>query len=85
MSTFLDGAVAMGCVVAGLFFLRFWRDTADRLFLYFASAFWVFAIGYGVLGMVPLADEKRQYVFLLRLVGFGAIIWGIAQKNRGRL
>ena len=40
---FLHGAIAMGFAVAGLYFLRFWRDTGDRLFAFFAAAFWVFA------------------------------------------
>ncbi len=83
MAVFLDGAVAMGCAVAGLFFLRFWRNSRDDLFVYFAVAFWVFAISYAVLGLVPLADEKRPYVFVVRLFGFGAILWGVAWKNRG--
>ena len=36
MNAFFQGTVAMGCAVAGLFFLRFWRDARDRLFLLFA-------------------------------------------------
>ena len=36
---FLQGAVAMGCVVIGMLFFRFWRESQDRLFLRFASAF----------------------------------------------
>lgn len=83
MAVFFDGAVAMGCLVAGLFFLRFWRDSGDEIFAYFASAFWLFAISYAVLGLVPLADEKRPLVFLVRLLGFGVILWGVAWKNRG--
>ncbi len=82
MAVFFDGAVTMGCVVAGLLFLRFWRESRDTLFVYFAVAFWMFAISYAVLGLVPPADEKRPYVFLIRLIGFGAILWGVARKNR---
>jgi hypothetical protein len=33
------GTVAMGCAIAGLFFLRFWKETKDRLFLSFTLAF----------------------------------------------
>ena len=32
----LIGAIAMGWLVAGLFFFRFWRQTGDRFFLWFA-------------------------------------------------
>ena len=35
----LMGAVAMASVVAALFFLRFWSQTRDHLFLFFAAAF----------------------------------------------
>lgn len=82
MSTFLYGATAMGCFVAGLFFLRFWRQSRDTLFVSFAVAFWLFALNYSVLGLVPLATERRPFVFLLRLAGFITILWGIVQKNR---
>jgi hypothetical protein len=37
------GALAMAFAVAGLFFLRFWRDTKDRLFAFFALAFFALA------------------------------------------
>ena len=82
MALFLDGALALGYAVAGLYFFRFWRDSDDDLFACFAVAFWMFAISYAVPGLVPLADEKRPYVFLIRLIGFGAILWGVARKNR---
>lgn len=36
---FLLGVIAVCSIIAGLFFLRFWRDTRDSLFLAFAAAF----------------------------------------------
>ena len=42
--SFLQGAIAMCFAIAGLFFLRFWRDTRDRLFLLFALSFWLQAM-----------------------------------------
>ena len=39
MQEFLIGATAMACWVAMRFFLRFWRETCDRLFLMFSAAF----------------------------------------------
>ena len=38
-SSVLMGAVAMASFVATIFFLRFWRQTRDSLFLLFAIAF----------------------------------------------
>ena len=40
---FVLGAAAMGYLIVGLFFFRFWRQTSDGLFLTFAAAFWVLA------------------------------------------
>ena len=39
LNAVLMGAVAMASFVAMLFFLRFWRQTRDSLFLLFAIAF----------------------------------------------
>ena len=79
---FMQGAVAMGCVVAGMFFLRFWRESRDRLFLFFSVAFWMLGLSYLALGIVAVATEWRVYVFLLRLLAFCTIVVGIAEKNR---
>ena len=79
---FLQGAVAMGCVTAGMIFFRFWRQSRDRLFLSFASAFWILAVSYALLGLVAFATEWRVYVFVVRLVAFCMIIYGILEKNR---
>ncbi|HYG34460.1 MAG TPA: DUF5985 family protein, partial [Clostridia bacterium] len=36
---FLSGAIMLNAWAISLFFLRFWRNTGDRLFAFFASAF----------------------------------------------
>jgi hypothetical protein len=79
---FIQGAVAMGCAIAAVFFLRFWRHSRDRLFCYFAAAFFVLSGSYALLGTIALATEWRVYVFLLRLVAFCLILYGIFDKNR---
>jgi hypothetical protein len=79
---FLRGVTAMGFAVAGLFFFRFWRASLDRLFLLFALAFWILAVDYVVLGVVPLATEWGLSVYTVRLLAFGLILFGIAEKNR---
>lgn len=35
-----------------------------------------------VFGMLPLADERRAYAFVLRLVGFVMILIGVVLKDR---
>ncbi|HEX6435777.1 MAG TPA: DUF5985 family protein [Candidatus Binatia bacterium] len=39
MDFMLLGAISMASLIAGLFFLRFWKDTGDRFFLFFAVSF----------------------------------------------
>ena len=73
----------MGCVMAGLFFLRFWRKTRDRLFAIFAVAFWALASERVVLEIVSV-NEFRPYVYGIRLFAFGLIILAIVDKNRAR-
>ena len=82
MATFFYGAATLGCLVAGLYFLRFWRESLDRLFLFFALAFWALAANYALLGTVTLATESRVYVFVVRLIAFCLIIYAIIDKNR---
>jgi hypothetical protein len=82
MNEFLWGALAISAWVVGLVFLRFWKLSRDRLFLCFFLAFWTLALNWLWLGMVPLVDETRHYVFGVRLVAFLIIIAGIIDKNR---
>ena len=84
INDFFYGASAMGCAVAGLYFLRFWRQSFDRLFLLFALAFWLLAANYALLGTIQFANEARVYVFSVRLVAFCLILYGIFDKNRRR-
>jgi hypothetical protein len=82
MNTFLHGAIAMACWVAGLFFLRFWRETRDRLFLFFFPAFWLFSAHWTALAKVDPNLETRHYVYMMRLVVFALIAAGVIDKNR---
>jgi hypothetical protein len=83
MTNALLGAVAMASAVAGLFFLRFWRDTRDRLFLMFGLAFWTLSFNW--IGLVALSDasvESRTPFYVMRLLAFLLIVVAIADKNR---
>jgi hypothetical protein len=78
----VSGAIAMGYAVAGLFFLRFWRETRDRLFLIFSGAFWV--LGLQRLALVFSSDmgEDHTGLYLIRLFAFLLILGAIVDKNR---
>lgn len=81
MHQFLLGMVVMGCAVAGLFFLRFWRKTRDRLFLVFAVAFWLLGLSWTALAFMP-HGEARIAIYIVRLLAFAFILVGIVDKNR---
>lgn len=72
----------MACWVAGLFFLKFWRDTKDRLFATFAAAFWMLAIERIILAMIQKENEIYSYVYVIRFFAFILIIGAIIDKNR---
>jgi hypothetical protein len=78
----LSGAIFMGLAVVGLFFLRFWRQTGDRLFAIFAMAFWVLTLERLLLLLIDPKDELRPYVYTVRLFAFLLILTAIIDKNR---
>ncbi len=80
----LMGAVAMASFVATLFFLRFWTQTRDPLFLFFSSAFALDTLSRVALAMSHPSDELEPFYYLARLVMLGLIIAAIVQKNRPR-
>ena len=79
---FLRGGLVMACFVAGLFFLHYYRQTRDRIFVFFVVAFWSLAVHWIGLAVINPALESRHYVFLFRLLAFVALIVGILDKNR---
>jgi hypothetical protein len=78
----LTGATAMASFVAMLFFVRFWRQTRDTLFLMFAVSFGIDGITRVALGLMHVNGETEPLFYLGRLVSFGLIIVAIVQKNR---
>src|SRR6188768_4168158 len=83
---FMLGGLVMGCFVAGLFFLRFWRKTRDRLFAIFAIAFWLMGINWLALSFTDVnASEDAEFraaLYLIRLLAFVLILYAILEKNR---
>ena len=78
----IDGATAFACLVIALSFLRFWRQTGDRLFAMFALAFVIFAVNRVVLTALDQDDENRTIVYIVRFLAFALIAAAIADKNR---
>jgi hypothetical protein len=78
----VSGAIVMGYAVAGLFFLRFWRATRDRLFLILSGAFWILGIQRLVLAFTRDMVEDHTALYLVRLFAFLLILAAIVDKNR---
>jgi hypothetical protein len=79
LNTFIWGASAAASWAIGLFFLRFWRDTRDRLFAFFALSFFMMAVNRVGLAVQP-ADE-REPLYWIRFLAFALILIGILDKN----
>lgn len=79
---FLSGAITMGFVVAGLFFLRFWKRTHEGLFVAFALAFWLLGLTQALLSFTNIPVEERSWLYLLRLAAFSLILISVWLKNR---
>jgi hypothetical protein len=82
MRHFLWGALAMTSVIASIFFMRYFRLTRDRLFVFFSIAFLVMALNWIGLAIADPSIETRHQVYVLRLLAFVLILIGIIDKNR---
>jgi peptidoglycan/LPS O-acetylase OafA/YrhL len=78
---FIGGALTMGYLVLGLFFLKFWRRTRDELFMIFALAFWLLAANGMAVSVSSSYDSDIGWTYLLRLFAFVLIIIAIVRKN----
>lgn len=84
MSRFMAGWIVAMCFAAGLFFLRFWRRTHDRLFGWFALAFWIMGAHWMALAFTVSENEFRPVFYFMRLLAFLVILFAILDKNRSR-
>lgn len=78
----LLGAIAMAAFTIALIFIRFWRTTRDRFFLFFAAAFALVGVGRIVLGVVPHSDDQTPVIYLIQLLAFVVILYAVVDKNR---
>lgn len=82
MNEMLLGAIAACCFVIGLFFLRFWKNTHDRFFLFFALSF--FIEGANRMSLVLFFDllEASPSYYIIRVISYSFIIIAILAKNK---
>lgn len=81
-SYLLLGAIVMGNLLAGLLFLRYWRDSRDRFFLLFAASFFVESINRVAAALSPRPNEASVWIYGIRLIAYALILLAILEKNR---
>jgi len=84
MDYLMAGAIAMASMTIALFFLRFWRNSGDRFFLYFALSFAIEGLHRLYAVIQDGGGEDSPLHYLIRLLAYGLILWAILDKNLPR-
>lgn len=79
---FLLGIIVTCSFVAGAYFLRFWRKTADPLFLGFGAAFLIEGANRIVFLFFESPEAGNPVVYAVRFLSYLIILLAIAHKNR---
>lgn len=82
VTMFISGMLAAGYAIAALYFLKFWRQTRDRLFGFFAASFALLLIQRLALALATDMIDDTAWYYLIRLLAFALIIIAIVDKNR---
>ncbi|CUS39131.1 conserved membrane hypothetical protein [Candidatus Nitrospira nitrificans] len=78
----LLGCIIMANAVVVLFFIKYWKMTGDRFFLFFAWAFVLEAVCRVILAAYVVNSESEPLVYSIRLLAYSLILAGILDKNR---
>jgi hypothetical protein len=78
---FLGGGTMVALCVIGVFFLRFWFEGRDRLFLFFAGAFFLLAVSQITLVLFGNSGDQQPIGYWLRFIAFLMIMFAIVEKN----
>jgi len=84
LQLFTGGMLAAGYAIAALLFLRFWRETRDRLFAFFAAAFALLTLQTTVLTLLGDRIDEPALMYVVRLLAYLLILAAIVDKNRAR-
>lgn len=86
---FISGIYMATFAASGVFFLKFWRASKDRFFLFFCLACWLLSAERVALFFVeggystnPVVNEARTWVYIFRMFAYILIISAIVEKNR---
>lgn len=81
---FFIGVISATSLTAGIFFLRFWKQTRDSFFLAFAASFLMEGLNrIGVL-FLTRPNEGNAVIYSVRLLAFLLILVAIIRKNYGK-
>ena len=81
IAAFLSGLLVAADGVIALFFLKFWRNTHDRLFLIFSLAFAILGLQRTFLALGPASEGFTMILYAGRALAFILIIAAIVDKN----
>jgi hypothetical protein len=79
---FLFGVIVTASFTAALYFLKFWTQTRDVLFLGFAAAFTIEGINRVLRLFAENPAEATPSVYLVRGLAFLLLLAAIVYKNR---
>lgn len=80
---FLLGVIVTASLAAGAYFLKFWRQTRDFLFLGFGLAFLIEGVNRTCFLFVANPESGSVVLYSVRLLSYLLILFAIAHKNRG--
>lgn len=85
LHVFLNGAVFFGNLVIALLFLRFYRKSRDRFFVFFSVAFAALAVHRAMFLAFKTFDDMEEqnssWLYVIRLAAYVLIIVAILDKN----
>ena len=81
MDQFLLGAISMANLTVMSFFIKFWYQTKDHFFLFFAVTFLLLSVERFLAVIETINQEISIIIYLIRLAAYAFIIIGIISKN----
>lgn len=78
---FMRGATMMAELGVALFFFKYWKETSDKLFLFFSCAFVILAASQKVVLLLGDEGEYAPFAYYMRVAAFILILLGILGKN----
>lgn len=79
----LLGAIAAVSLAIGVFFIKYWRSSRDRFYLFFAASFILESVNRALIGVIG-RSEFEPWHYGVRFLSYALIVIAILDKNRSR-